>query len=1089
MMISSPQPLTPRKDPAIKTPEENDLEESILVDAQKRFNDSFDHDHNVSNSSLHTDHTDPEDPLFGKGSPLYSPIQHVGNSLTTTEGQHVQADPLFKPLESSSRQNSTTPGTSHSLNISTLKENSFEQAMNEHETDLMTMMSQYNHEEEMQLGEENGYDDFDIKAYLEKYGVNSMVDMNQQEEEHHTFNHEEEENYEDDEETQHALNFGSTLFNSEPINKENAVTMFEEHDENEEETHHDYEHSEQTTEENNHSYQHSEEQYITNEQDDDVKSVESSQDDQSEESEEEDDKKQEQRSFVLYMPKTLTPKSQFPTENNHSTVVIKSPTGSQKNINNSNKTPNSLEEKAITTNYTKNLQKDDKTKHNKQPSSPKIKGDDNAEMEYTDQYDDDNSKPKFSMLKRNSRWGSLLNKISKPGTYVPPTNKHSKAAVLSKTTTKKQQPSEETTEVKQEPSQPSKKLTSSQRKPPTPEIVERSVTDSKNEKSIPQPKRAAPAIPKNQQPIPHEQEQPLPNYFSRRDPPTIDTNTVGEYGHVSEENSYHDDDDTHEEEDDSGWGTFINRNTVYNPYHYEQRSISSVSQSPPLSVASRTSPILGGQMHPPSMATVEKREQIKASSNHSSTAFQQRTGSIISNFFLPKAQEEEKKRQMKEKIEKKKEEKKNREEEEKKLKELEEQLLFYKNENEKTKRLKDELVAERQNMECEQSEFKRQMEEERDRFEKYKQQELQKITREKRILERQLKEHQQSLSRKEHEKEVNELKDKLEKLLSEKKNESAKYKSTIQALKTRNEQLTERIAELEENLKKRELERIDNVFVNKKKTSAAQEPLSNNASQPATMTTSPQMNQQPQQSSSSNNNRRTSTNETHVNNNNNNNTSAQHVREKTFMPSVQHSNTVVNEPHNHDRKTNMAPSSSNTNKSPSKSAFSYPTPYPNNHKLALLKRTYKVSDQEFVDGEIEWEPLHVSNDKVTSKVDMGNGKIEIKYRSGRRDIQFSNGTTKKLYPDKSCLVFFNNGDIKKTFEDGVVVYYYASLQTTHVSYPNGLEMYKFPNTQLERHFPSGEKEIVFPDKTVKFVNNDGMEEIWFADGTHTQTLH
>ena len=46
-------------------------------------------------------------------------------------------------------------------------------------------------------------------------------------------------------------------------------------------------------------------------------------------------------------------------------------------------------------------------------------------------------KPKF--LKRNARWGELMQKVSKPGEIVPKTMKHTKQAVLERAEAEKQQ--------------------------------------------------------------------------------------------------------------------------------------------------------------------------------------------------------------------------------------------------------------------------------------------------------------------------------------------------------------------------------------------------------------------------------------------------------------------------------------------------------------------------------------------------------------------------------------------------------------------------------------------------------------------------
>lgn len=91
------------------------------------------------------------------------------------------------------------------------------------------------------------------------------------------------------------------------------------------------------------------------------------------------------------------------------------------------------------------------------------------------------------------------------------------------------------------------------------------------------------------------------------------------------------------------------------------------------------------------------------------------------------------------------------------------------------------------------------------------------------------------------------------------------------------------------------------------------------------------------------------------------------------------------------------------------------------------------------------------------------------------------------------------------------IYYYADAQTTHTTYPDGIEVLQFPNNQTgetwlhlfdsnvilllnlnyplhhcsalnvckssfpsaEKHFPDGRKEITYPDQTVKNLYPDG----------------
>ena len=39
------------------------------------------------------------------------------------------------------------------------------------------------------------------------------------------------------------------------------------------------------------------------------------------------------------------------------------------------------------------------------------------------------------------------------------------------------------------------------------------------------------------------------------------------------------------------------------------------------------------------------------------------------------------------------------------------------------------------------------------------------------------------------------------------------------------------------------------------------------------------------------------------------------------------------------------------------------------------------------------------------------------------------------------------------------------------------------SNQIEKHYPDGTKEIIFPDQTVKYLYTSGAEECVFSDGT------
>uniref|UniRef100_UPI00398F8DA9 centromere protein J n=1 Tax=Pristiophorus japonicus TaxID=55135 RepID=UPI00398F8DA9 len=125
-----------------------------------------------------------------------------------------------------------------------------------------------------------------------------------------------------------------------------------------------------------------------------------------------------------------------------------------------------------------------------------------------------------------------------------------------------------------------------------------------------------------------------------------------------------------------------------------------------------------------------------------------------------------------------------------------------------------------------------------------------------------------------------------------------------------------------------------------------------------------------------------------------------------------------------------------------------------------------------------------TEDEIQEEIKYLDGKVEQVLKSGRHIIIFCNGTWKEISADgKTITVTFFNGDVKRMMSDQTVIYYYADAQTTHTTYPDGLEVLQFPNNQMEKHYPDGRKEITFPDQTIKYLFTDGHEESVFPDGT------
>ncbi|XP_062313672.1 centromere protein J isoform X3 [Osmerus eperlanus] len=165
--------------------------------------------------------------------------------------------------------------------------------------------------------------------------------------------------------------------------------------------------------------------------------------------------------------------------------------------------------------------------------------------------------------------------------------------------------------------------------------------------------------------------------------------------------------------------------------------------------------------------------------------------------------------------------------------------------------------------------------------------------------------------------------------------------------------------------------------------------------------------------------------------------------------------------------------------SPGAGSTSQDTTLNQEHSLNLSPR---AGDQQ-TEETSEVEEQQPSQEVLTHP----DGKTERLLPCGGRLILFPNGTRKEVSADgQTAKVTFFNGDIKQVLGDQRVVYYYAEAQTTHTTYPDGMEVLQFPNNQTEKHFSDGRKEITFPDQTIKNLFPDGKEESVLTDGTVVQ---
>lgn len=89
--------------------------------------------------------------------------------------------------------------------------------------------------------------------------------------------------------------------------------------------------------------------------------------------------------------------------------------------------------------------------------------------------------------------------------------------------------------------------------------------------------------------------------------------------------------------------------------------------------------------------------------------------------------------------------------------------------------------------------------------------------------------------------------------------------------------------------------------------------------------------------------------------------------------------------------------------------------------------------------------------------------------NGKKEVIFANKVRRETFSDGYTIVHFNNGDIKQTFPDQKIVYYFSEAQTIQSTFPDTMQVFKFANDQLEKHLPNGMKQIKFPDGTIKSI--------------------
>jgi hypothetical protein len=129
-----------------------------------------------------------------------------------------------------------------------------------------------------------------------------------------------------------------------------------------------------------------------------------------------------------------------------------------------------------------------------------------------------------------------------------------------------------------------------------------------------------------------------------------------------------------------------------------------------------------------------------------------------------------------------------------------------------------------------------------------------------------------------------------------------------------------------------------------------------------------------------------------------------------------------------------------------------PQRYQNSGQGYPIAVTSKPSSS--IDRTSDTKPTTTNDTKRSSRdnISSSSDRIETITHDGTKITKYKNGTIKKTFTDGSSEVTFVNGDIKyvQPYTDGglKVVYFYAQANTKHTTYPDGTEVYEFPNKQV-----------------------------------------
>ncbi|CAG0912733.1 unnamed protein product [Notodromas monacha] len=119
---------------------------------------------------------------------------------------------------------------------------------------------------------------------------------------------------------------------------------------------------------------------------------------------------------------------------------------------------------------------------------------------------------------------------------------------------------------------------------------------------------------------------------------------------------------------------------------------------------------------------------------------------------------------------------------------------------------------------------------------------------------------------------------------------------------------------------------------------------------------------------------------------------------------------------------------------------------------------------------------------------LDDGTIECTLVDGSKEVLFPNGNRQKISADgKSSKVIYYNGDVKETFSDGTVEYFFGKSLTWQTVRPDGSKLIELASGEVQEHKTNGDVEITRTDGVQLVLKKNGSKVETRPNGTRIET--